>query len=213
MLHIVGTPIGNLDDFSLRALEILQNAHVILCEDTRQTRKLTEHFKIKTKLISLHQHTKDEKIIKLLDKFDKVAYVSDAGTPGVSDPGGRLVELAFEKNIQVSPIPGPSAVMAALSVCGFPADKFEFLGFFPRKGKQKILNKIKDSSQTVCFFESPHRIIKTLEILKPEIGERKIMIGRELTKKFETLYRGTLSQVLPEIKAKGEFVIIISAKK
>ncbi|MBT5503481.1 16S rRNA (cytidine(1402)-2'-O)-methyltransferase [Candidatus Falkowbacteria bacterium] len=214
MIYIVGTPIGNLQDMTLRAIEVLKNVDVILCEDTRQTRKLVEKFELKKKLISLHQHSSEEKIERLIAEYEDIAYVSDAGTPGISDPGGKLVQLAIEAGYEVCPIPGPSAVASALSISGYPTDKFLFLGFMPRKGQQKTLDLMKNSKYTVCFYESPHRIIKTLEKLKTELEEdRQIVVARELTKKFETIYRGTAEEILEQVKEKGEFTVVISPKK
>ncbi len=215
MLYIVATPIGNLQDITLRALEILKSVDVILCEDTRHTRQLTDHFGIEKKLISLHQHSSDEKIKAMLSQFENIAYVSDAGTPGISDPGGKLVEAAVNLGIEVVPIPGPSAIATALSVSGLPTDKFLFMGFMPHKGRTKIMESIRDSKVTICFYESPHRILKTLEQLKDYLDEnRKVVVGRELTKKFETIYRGNISEVFEQVKKmfKGEFVVIVSAK-
>lgn len=215
MLYIVATPIGNLQDITLRALEILKSVDVILCEDTRHTRQLADHFGIEKKLISLHQHSSDEKIKAMLSQFENIAYVSDAGTPGISDPGGKLVEAAVNLGIEVTPIPGPCAIATALSVSGMPTDKFMFMGFMPHKGRTKIMESIRDSRVTICFYESPHRILKTLEQLKDYLDEnRKVVVGRELTKKFETIYRGNINEVFEQVKkmVKGEFVVIVSAK-
>lgn len=212
MLYIVATPIGNLEDITFRALRTLKEVDVILCEDTRQTMKLLSHFEFSKHLISLHQHTSDEKMVFLLKKYENIAYVSDAGTPGISDPGNKLVSKAVELGLDVCPIPGVAAITTALSISGFQTDHFMFLGFMPLRGRTKIFNLIKDSGVTMAFYESPHRIIKTLEALKPVVGDRLVCVCRELTKKFETIYRGTIEQVLPEIaqKVKGEFTIIIS---
>ncbi|KKR07547.1 MAG: Ribosomal RNA small subunit methyltransferase I [Parcubacteria group bacterium GW2011_GWC2_39_14] len=212
MLYIVATPIGNLEDITFRALRTLKEVDVILCEDTRQTMKLLSHFQFSKHLISLHQHTSDEKMLALLKQYENIAYVSDAGTPGISDPGNKLVAKAVELNLPVCPIPGVAAVTTALSISGFQTDHFMFLGFMPLRGRTKIFNLIKDSDVTIAFYESPHRIIKTLEALKPIVGNRLFCVCRELTKKFETIYRGTVDEVLPEIskKVKGEFTIIIS---
>jgi len=212
MLYIVATPIGNLEDITFRALRTLKEVDAILCEDTRQTVKLLSHFEFSKPLISLHQHSSEGKMEALLKQYENIAYVTDAGTPGISDPGNKLVEKAVELNVQVVPIPGVAAITTALSVSGFQTDHFMFLGFMPLRGRTKIFNLIKNSEMTVGFYESPHRIVKTLEALVPVAGERKVCICRELTKKFETIYRGPLNQVIPEIsqKAKGEFTVIIS---
>ena len=154
MLYIVATPIGNLSDLSFRAVETLKNVEAILCEDTRHSRFLLKHYGIDKPLISLHQHTSEEKILGLLNKYQELAYISDAGTPGISDPGGKVVELAHKLNLPVSPIPGASALITAISVCGMPSDKFTFLGFMPHKGKQKVFNFIRDSIYITAFYEN-----------------------------------------------------------
>jgi len=210
-LYIIASPIGNLGDISLRALEVLKSIDILFCEDTRVTRKLLDHYEIKVKTISLHQHSSDEKIIKLLNENKKMGYITDAGTPGISDPGNKVVQIVSEQNVQVIPIPGACAVISGLSVSGMPTDKFLFLGFIPHKGKTKIFNQIKDSKITTAFYESPHRILKTLEELKSFVDDRQIVVCRELTKKFESIYRGTVSEVIEQVKdkQKGEFVVII----
>jgi len=214
-LYIVATPIGNLGDITARALETLKAVEVIFCEDTRQTLKLLSHFEFSKKLISLHQHTDEQRTIDLLTEYKSIAYVSDAGTPGISDPGGRLVALAIKAGWKIVPIPGVSAVIAALSISGFPTDKFLFLGFMPHKGKTKMMETIKNSNMTICFYESTHRIIKTLEELKKYLEPtRPIVVARELTKMFETVYRGTLEEIIPELEkqSKGEFVVVVAGK-
>ncbi len=214
MLYVVATPIGNLGDITLRAIETLKQVDVILCEDTRQTRKLVEHFDLQKNLISLHQHSSEEKIDRLLREYTNIAYASDAGTPGISDPGGKLVKHAIEAGHEVVPIPGVSAVITALSVSGFPIDKFLFLGFIPHKGRNKFYKLINESKQAVCFYESPHRIEKTIEQLKVELEpDRQVVIARELTKKFETIYRGTIAEIANEVKIKGEFTIVVAGNK
>src|SRR3989338_2528968 len=201
MLYIVATPIGNLSDITLRALEILKSVDLIACEDTRHTKILLIYYKIEKPTISYHEHSKVQKIDYLVDELKKgknIALVSDAGTPGISDPGNKFVEAAMKEGIQVIPIPGPSAVISALSISGFPSDSFIFYGFMPhKKGKQTLIKKIAQSDITSVFYESTHRIIKTLEMMKEIIGnEREIVVARELTKKFETIYRGTILGVL-----------------
>lgn len=212
MLYIVATPIGNLGDISQRALDTLSQVDVILCEDTRVTAKLLNHYEINKKMIPLHQHSTEEKMNAVLKQYDNIAYVSDAGTPGISDPGNKLVAVARDLDIEVTPIPGASAVISALSISGFPTDKFLFMGFMPRRGRNKVLEEIRDTKYTIAFYESPHRILKTLEDLAPYLGERKICVCRELTKKFESIYVGAVSEVLTEVikKQKGEFVVVIS---
>jgi len=191
---------------------------LILCEDTRQTKKLLAHFSLSTPTLSYHQHSdfkKTEQILDLLSQGKKLALVSDAGTPGISDPGNRLVQLISQRlpRVRIIPIPGPSAVIAALSVSGFACDKFLFLGFPPKKRKRnQFFAQIKQSVYPVVFYQSPHRISKTLQTLKEVIPQREIMVGRELSKKFETIYRGTAEEVINQLKEsiiKGEFVIVI----
>jgi len=220
MLYIVATPIGNLSDITLRALEILKSVDLIACEDTRHTKILLNYYKIEKPTISYHEHSKVQKIDYLVDELKKgknIALVSDAGTPGISDPGNKFVEAAMKEGIQVIPIPGPSAVISALSISGFPSDSFIFYGFMPhKKGKQTLIKKIAQSDITSVFYESTHRIIKTLEMMKEIIGnEREIVVARELTKKFETIYRGTILGVLEGLsqdKILGEFVVIVRGK-
>lgn len=228
-LYIVATPLGNLGDITLRALETLKAVPLIACEDTRVSQKLLSHYDIKTKTVSYHQHSSTGKVDFLLDKLAEVgemAIITDAGTPGISDPGNLLVEAAVKKfgeQCEIIPIPGPSAIISLLSVSGLPTDRFLFLGFMPhKKGKETMIKRIIDSEETVIFYESTHRIIKTLEkmseLMMPggAITNRRIVIGRELTKKFETIYRGNLQQILEKLKAdvtKGEFVVVIEGKK
>lgn len=223
-LYVVATPIGNLEDFSFRALRILSEVDLILCEDTRVTKKLLDRYGIKTPTLSYHQHSKLQKIdyiINLLKQDKNIALVSDAGTPGISDPGGKLVEEAVESlndSVKVVPIPGPSAVATAASISGFPVDKFLFLGFPPAKRKRKkFFEEILNSSYPVVFYESPYRILKTLNELKENFQVSgfgfQVMVCRELTKKFETIYRGNIEKVIESVKnnmIKGEFVIIIN---
>lgn len=216
-LFITATPIGNLSDITLRALEILKFADYILCEDTRVTKNLLDHYKINRPLISYHHHSdarKINEIKKLLEDGKNLALVTDAGTPGISDPGNQLIEhLALNiEHITIVPIPGASAVTAALSICGFPTDKFLFLGFPPhKKGRRTFFQNIGSAEYTAVFYESGHRIAKCLRdlsaVLKPAA---KVVICRELTKKFETIYRLTAAK-LNELKIdeRGEFTIII----
>jgi 16S rRNA (cytidine1402-2'-O)-methyltransferase len=219
-LYVVSTPIGNLSDVTLRAIEILKNADLILCEDTRQTMKLLNHYEISKPLVSYFQHSKFsrvEYIIGQLKEGKNLALVSDAGTPGISDPGNKLISEIADKieNLKIIPIPGPNAAIAALSISGFPTDRFIFLGFPPRKkGREKFFGEIINSKYTAVFYESPHRILKTLNGLSALIGSRKIVVCRELTKKFETTYRGSAEEIIKTLEGdknnlKGEFVIII----
>lgn len=217
-LYIVATPIGNLGDFTFRAVETLKNVDLILCEDTRVTYTLLKHYDIDTQTMSYHQHSDDEKVDKireLLDDGNDIALVTDAGTPGISDPGNKLIQdlrLNIEE-LEIVPIPGASAVVTALSISGFPTDKFIFLGFPPhKKGRQTYFKHLAEKEYTVALYESTHRIKKTLMNLSDVLeSERKICICRELTKKFETIYRGTIGGISDmDITEKGEFVIVIS---
>ena len=218
MLYLVATPIGNLKDITLRALETLKQVDLILCEDTRVTRKLLEHYEIKKPTESYHHHTPESKvkeIIVLLKNGKNIALVTDAGTPGIADPGNKLVaELIKDSSAArlISPIPGPSALATALSIAGFPTDKFVFYGFPPTKKKRKeFWQKIADNDLAVVFYESPHHIIKSLTELKEFSPSRQAMVGRELTKKFETVYRGTLAEIIDQLttEARGEFVVVL----
>ncbi len=216
---MVATPIGNLGDITSRALEVLEAASFIACEDTRVTRKLTDHYGIKKELVSLHHHTPDGILLRLVARLsagEEAVYVSDAGTPGLADPGGKLVSLASEAGIQIIPIPGPSAVTAALSVAGMPANSYLFLGYPPhKKGRQKFFTEVSNCEHAVVFFESTHRILKALKELNSVIGERKIVVGRELTKLHETIYHGSCVQVGEQIAStstKGEFVVVVEPK-
>lgn len=214
MLFIVATPVGNLKDITLRALEILKSVDVVFCEDTRETKKLLEHYQIEKRLISLHQHSSEEKVKTLLKQFVNIAYITDAGTPGISDPGNKIVKAAVELGIAVSPIPGPCALAAAMSVSGLPTDKFNFLGFLPHKSRNKVYKQIQEAKVTVCFYESPHRMERTLRDLSQLLDDaRQIVVCRELTKKFETIYRGNIAEVAAAVKdnIRGEFVVIIGS--
>lgn len=215
-LYIVATPIGNLEDITLRALRVFKEVDVIFCENTRVTQKLLSHYGIARPLVSLRERKQDRAIehaIALLKDGKSIAYVSDAGTPGISDPGGKLVErvtASLNKTATVAPIPGPSALTAAASIAGVPMDRFSFMGFPPhKKGRRKFFEEIAASPHPVIFYESPHRILRSLRELN---GGYKLVVCRELTKKFETIYRGTAEGVLPEIEKnpRGEFVVIVS---
>jgi len=222
-LYIIATPIGNLEDITFRAVRILKEVDFILCEDTRQTRKLLDKYDLKKATLSYHEHSKlqrIEEIITLLRNGKNLALVSDAGTPAISDPGGKLVEevlRALGDEVKITPIPGPSAVAAAASISGFPTDKFLFLGFPPhKKGRNKFFQKIVESEFTTIFYESTYRILKSLEELRVAAGEREIVVCRELTKMFETIYRGTVSEAMKKLKSdttKGEFAVVVSVKK
>lgn len=220
-LFVVATPIGNLKDITMRALETLQSVDFILCEDTRVTKKLLTHYQISKPTISYHQHSTESKIkeiIQLLAEGKNLALVTDAGTPGISDPGNLLIQKLTKstETIEIIPIPGPCAAIAALSISGFPTDKFYFAGFPPHKNKrQKFFKELAAREETIVFYESTHRILKTLLESQTFMPQRKMMVARELTKQFETIYRGTAAEVLEKIKKgpiKGEFVIVMAQK-
>lgn len=220
-LYVVATPIGNLSDISMRALEVLRQADYIACEDTRVAKKLLDRYEITKPLLSFHHHSPEKKfyeIAVLLKQGKNIALVSDAGTPGISDPGGRLIEYLSKEageSVKISPIPGPAAFATALSVSGFPAEEFTFLGFPPhKKGRQTFFKRIAQIKNTAVFYESPHRILKALELLKNECPQRPIAVCRELTKIFEEIIRGTAEEILQYYQAhpdkvRGEFVIVL----
>ncbi|MBF8280545.1 MAG: hypothetical protein HW383_318 [Candidatus Magasanikbacteria bacterium] len=215
-LFIVATPIGNRNDLSPRAAQTLKTADRVLAEDTRVARKLFD-FPANVKLQPLHHHSSEKifrGILMALEAGEKIALVSDAGTPGISDPGNVLIEylLRHEPELRIVPIPGPSAVTALLSVSGFPTDRFLFLGFPPKKGQTAFWKEINETKNTVIFFEAVHRILKTLSAMLNNVGDVQVCVGRELTKMFETIYRGKISDVILKIKAtpqKGEYVIAV----
>ncbi len=219
-LSVVATPIGNLQDASPRALEVLRTADAIICEDTRVTAKLLAAHGISRPLLSHHHHSTKDKTQDIIDRLargENLALVTDAGTPAISDPGGELVRdvvAAIGDGVTVTPIPGPCAAIAALSVSGFPADRFVFLGFPPHKnGRRTWFKEIAGRPETVVFYESTHRIDKTLSQLGEAVGSRALVVCRELTKLHETIYRGTAAEIVAAVKAtsdKGEFVIVLS---
>ncbi len=219
ILYIVATPIANLKDITERALETLKSVDFILCEDTRDSGKLLNHFGIFKPTLSLHQHSLEKRfkeVLALLIAGKKLALITDAGTPGISDPGNLLIDFLLKNNpdLKIVPIPGPSALIAALSVSGFAADKFYFSGFPPLKNKrQRYFQDLSQTKGTVVIYESTHRIIKTLEDLQKNFdGKKRIMVGRELTKQFETIYRGSIADIVNLLKRgslRGEFVIVI----
>ncbi len=219
-LYLVATPIGNRDDFSKRGIEVLKSVDLIACEDTRVTKKLTDYFDISTPRQSLHAHSNASVIRKMVERLqagESIAFVSDAGTPGVNDPGGKLVEAAFAEGITISPIPGASALTAAISVCGFPMEHFRYLGFAPhKKGRETFFKTISAEEDAVVFFESTHRIAKAMDQLHEHMDAKRLLfVGRELTKQHETLYRGTVDEVRELIKntsSKGEFVLVLAPK-
>ncbi len=217
ILYIVPTPIGNLKDITLRAIDILKNVDIIAAEDTRTTKKLLSAFDIKTKLTSYHKFNEKEKahyLIQLLKDGKNIALVSDAGTPVISDPGNVIVNSAISHGIDVQTLPGPTAFVPALVNSGFDLSEFYFLGFFSKKNKDfdKQLKIMKTLTCSIVFYEAPHRLISTLSKIYKANGEYKIYIGRELSKKFETGYRGLISEFVngeKEINIKGEFVIVL----
>ena len=220
ILYIVATPIGNLSDISERAIQVLTEVDVIAAEDTRHTRQLLSHFAIRQTLISVHEHNETQQLDHLLTRLadgESIALVSDAGTPLISDPGYVLVKAAREKGISVSPIPGPCALIAALSVSGLPTDHFRFEGFLPHKrsARQVLLQSVSEETVTMVFYESSHRIKETLEDMCTCLGaDREAVLGRELTKLYETVLGSTLRQILDAVEAddnqrRGEFVLMV----
>ena len=216
-LYVISTPIGNLEDITLRALRLLKECDLILAEDTRRTLKILSHYKIRNNLDSFNEHNKEAKtphIIKLLKDNKNIAIVSDSGTPGISDPGFYLVRECARNNLKVVPVPGASAVITALVTSGLATDRFKFIGFLPKKdsAKERLFNDIKEQDITFIAFESPYRLIKTLGLMSRIIPNREICIGRELTKKFEEFIRGPVKEVYDKIKLniiKGEITIVI----
>lgn len=222
--YVVGTPIGNLGDITLRAIETLKNVDLILCEDTRQTKKLLDKYNINKPTMSYHAQSKlakTDKIFELLEEGKDLALVSDAGTPGISDPGALLVSQIknnahLRDSVNVIPIPGPAALITALSASGLPTHEFTFLGFLPhKKGRETLFKEIAQAKRTMVFYESPHRILKTLESLAKFCPDKKICVARELTKIYEEFKNGTPTEVLKYFqnnkeKQKGEFTVIVS---
>jgi 16S rRNA (cytidine1402-2'-O)-methyltransferase len=215
-LFVVGTPIGNLEDITHRAVSTLKSVDIILAEDTRNSKKLLNAHKIETKMISYHEHSSEkeiEKIIDLLLKGKDLALISDAGTPTISDPGYGLIRNCIKHDIIIVPIPGVSAITAAMSVSGLPSDSFTFIGFLPqKKGRLKKIEQLNNIENTVILFESPYRLEKTLNQLLENLGNRPVVVGRELTKGYEEVIRGNLSEVIKyfsKSKVKGEIVIMI----
>lgn len=218
-LAVIATPIGNLNDMTKRSIEALRSADLVVCEDTRVTKRLLDHNGITANVVSVHQHSharKIEAVVSALKAGQNVALVTDAGTPGISDPGGVLVAAAYDAGAKVVAVPGPSAVTAALSVCGLPTDRFRFFGFLPhKKGRETLLKEIVAAEETVAFYESPHRVMKTLGRLKDLLpNERVVVVCRELTKVFEETVRGSASFVFDVFidnpgKVRGEFVIVV----
>jgi 16S rRNA (cytidine1402-2'-O)-methyltransferase len=218
-LYVVSTPIGNLGDITLRSIETLKTVDFTVCEDTRVTSVLLNHLEIKKELHSFNaanEKFKAEKVIERIEAGESCALVSDAGTPGISDPGTRLINLAIKHNIEIIPIPGATALITALTLCGFPTDSFVFIGFLPnKKGRQKELKQLVDEERTVVLYESTYRITKLVTELAETMPDRQIVICRELTKKFEEVIRGTVQSIKSELEQhtlKGEFVVVIAPK-
>jgi 16S rRNA (cytidine1402-2'-O)-methyltransferase len=209
-LYLVATPIGNLEDITLRAIRVLKQVDLIACEDTRQTLKLLNRYGINTPTISYHEHNEAARAAELVEKLaqgSRIAVVTDAGTPGISDPGFRLVALAIERGLPVVPIPGPAAFVSALVGAGLPVESFSFRGFLPPKtgARRRGLEQVRNSMQTEIFYEAPHRIVATLEDALAVLGpHRRIVVARELTKIHEEFLRGTTAQVLDVVKSRGE---------
>jgi len=219
-LYLVPTPIGNLKDITLRALEVLESVDLIAAEDTRQSLKLLNHFNIKKPLFSYHQHNEQGKsldIIKKIKEGQSIAIITDAGTPGISDPGSVVVVKCIEENIDFEVLPGATAITTALVYSGIDTTKFLFRGFLPRENKNRneVLDEIKNYRETIIFYEAPHRLNSTLEYLKDKLGNRRIAICRELTKMHEQIYRGSIEEAMSyfeENRPRGEFVLVIEGK-
>jgi 16S rRNA (cytidine1402-2'-O)-methyltransferase len=218
-LYLVATPIGNLEDMSQRAIRILREASLIAAEDTRHTGKLLKHFAIETPLTSYFEHSKLDKLDFILEKLSMgdVALVSDAGTPGINDPGYELVQAALASNYNVRPVPGPSAPIAALTVSGLPTDSFLYLGYLPHKTSERHrrLEEVESQPYTLVFLESPYRIVEALEDMLLLLGDRRICVAREMTKMFEEYWRGDVSGAVEYFKAqpaRGEFTLVVEGK-
>jgi 16S rRNA (cytidine1402-2'-O)-methyltransferase len=220
-LYVVSTPIGNMEDITLRALRILKEVDLIAAEDTRRTGLLLKHFSIQASLTSYFEGNelkKREFILAKLKEGKRVALVSDAGTPGISDPGFRLIQLAIENHLPIVPIPGSSAVITALSVSGLPTDAFLFKGFLPHKAKKRreVLKELDERRETLILYESPHRITDTLNDILEVLGDREIVLTRELTKAYEEVLRGKVSEILDQIGGrtlKGEITLVLEGKR
>ncbi|MGY0694510.1 16S rRNA (cytidine(1402)-2'-O)-methyltransferase [Virgibacillus sp. FSP13] len=216
-VYVVPTPIGNLEDITYRALNVLRTVAIIAAEDTRNTKKLLNHFDISTPLISYHEHNKETREVALIERLEKgesIAVVSDAGMPGVSDPGYEIVRAAIDKELPVVVLPGANAALCALVGSGLPSTEFLFYGFLPRKKKDKIseLDRLKNMQATLLFYESPFRVKETLSVLLEQLGNRKIAIARELTKRYEEYTRGTMEEIISRLDdqtLKGEFCIVV----
>lgn len=220
-LYVVSTPIGNLEDITLRAIRILKEVSIVAAEDTRHTQKLLSHYQIHTPLTSYHDHNKEEKtevLLKRLTEGQSVALVTDAGTPGISDPGYYLINRCIQAGVRLSPISGPSAFLAALTVSGLPTDAFLFEGFLPKKraGRIKHLASLKEEPRTIILYESPHRLVRCLQDVYEIWGDRRVVVARELTKLFEEIMRGRLSKIIPKLEGhsiRGEITLVIEGNR
>ena len=215
-LYLCATPIGNLEDITFRVLRTLKEADLIAAEDTRNSRKLLNHFEIKTPMTSYHEYNKYEKgrwLVRQMEEGKQVALITDAGTPGISDPGEELVAMCWEAGIEITSLPGPAACITALTVSGLPTRRFSFEAFLPqdKKQRQEVLEELKKDTRTLILYEAPHRLVKTLEELLKELGNRKITVCRELTKKHETLFKTDLDWYR-ENSPKGECVLVLEGK-
>ncbi len=218
MLYLVGTPIGNFNDMTYRAVETLKNVDLIAAEDTRNTLNLLNHFDIKTKLTSYHEHnkvSKGQQLLELLIEGKDIAVVTDAGMPAISDPGEDIVKLCIENNIKITTIPGPTAFVSALVMSGLPSKGVIFEGFLSAKNseREKRLVELRDYRETIIFYEAPHKLLRTLEHIKNIFGDRNLSVSREITKKFEETVRGKISEVVEHFTKnipKGEFVLVVS---
>lgn len=214
VLYVVATPIGNLEDITLRALRVLSEVQLIAAEDTRTTRKLLNRYNIKTRLTSYFEHNKKMKMPVLLEMLEDrdIALVSEAGTPGISDPGYELIKAAIAKDIRVVAVPGSSAVTMAMSISGLPADQFVYLGFLPRKKNERklLLASVSDEPRTIICFESPYRVVASLELMLDVLGDRNVAVCRELTKLYEEVFHGSLNDAVRHFqRPRGEFTIVI----
>jgi 16S rRNA (cytidine1402-2'-O)-methyltransferase len=215
-LYLVATPIGNLSDITYRAIKVLSSVDLIAAEDTRKTKILLDHYAISKPMVSYFSYNERQRTPQLIEKLlqgQSIALVSDAGTPGISDPAFHIVQIALASGVPIIPIPGPSAFVSALIVSGLPTDRFVFEGFLPvKKGRKTKLQFLSTEPRTIILYESPHRILKTLGEIQTYFGDRNVVVARELTKKFEEIVRGPLSSLLPELTrkpARGEYVVVI----
>jgi 16S rRNA (cytidine1402-2'-O)-methyltransferase len=216
-LFVIATPIGNLEDITLRALRVLKEVRLIAAEDTRTARKLLSRYGVSTPLTSFHEHNKQSKLPRLLDALEKgdLALVSEAGTPAVSDPGRELVEAALQRGHAVVPVPGPSAVTAALAASGLPAERFTFVGFLPRRAaeRRRLLTSLSQEPQTLVAFEAPHRLRESLSDILEALGDRPVTVCREMTKLHEELFRGTVREALERFtEPRGEFTLVLGGR-